>query len=735
MVNQTRRAVPLLIAAIAVVGVAGVVLSDWSFDLARAVSNPWMWLIAAVFIVTETVGIDLPFKSQRHTYSMAEIPAVLGFFYLRPDELILACVAGSLVAYLLIRRQIVEKLTFNVSLQFTMVVTQLLIFEAIAISRQPTEATAMIGAYAAVTVTAVLSHVAVDQVITFVTRARSWLIFWRGLGLAVIIQLANGSLGLIAVLLIDLDWAAIFILLTPIVVLFGAYASLGKRISAEEKARISEKRVAALIQASSDVTTLMDASANLQYVSDAAKDVLGVDPSGVIGRHARELFFAPDEDVEALVAAVEEAAVAKDPVVLDVTSTHPSGEEQMLEVHLVNLLADEAVDAILMTVRDVTERRRLEERLTQAQKMDAVGQLAGGIAHDFNNLLAVIQNYAEFVKGDLPEDSGSIHDVEEILRATTTATSLTRQLLSFARSEFVQSRVVDVNELVARLHRLLARTIEESIELKTSFAPGLPNVKIDPGRLEQVLMNLAVNAKDAMPTGGRLVIRTYETTIAATLSEELMGGRYVVIEVEDTGVGIDPDVQTRVFEPFFTTKPKGQGTGLGLSTAYAIVKQFGGHIEVDSRLGAGTIFKIYLPATTEPASDKIELEPVPTAQAPCTVLVAEDAEPLLRLVVRVLAQNSYEVLAAESGVEAFELWQRHEGDIDLLVTDVVMPKMSGKELSKMTGLPTVFMSGYTDQMLSEEELPAGAVFLRKPFSSNELLASIATVLEGVAARS
>lgn len=724
----------MFIAAIAVVGMFGVALSDWDFDLAGAVSNPWMWLIAATFILTETVGINLPFKSQRHTYSMSEIPAVLGFFYLRPDELILACVVGSLIAYVFMRRQTLDKLTFNVSLQFTMVVVQLLIFEAIAISREPTEATAMIGSYAAVTATALLSHVAVHQVITLVTKARSWVIFWRGLALSFASQLANASLGLIAVLLIDLDWAAIFILLTPIVVLFTAYASLGKRITAEEVARISEKRVAALIQASTDVTTMMDAEANLQYVSDAAKDVLGVEPSGLIGRHARELFFAPDEDVEALIAAVEEAAVAKDPVILDVTSTHPSGEEQMLEVHLVNLLADEAVDAILMTVRDVTERRRLEERLTQAQKMDAVGQLAGGIAHDFNNLLAVIQNYAEFVKGDLPEGSGSIHDVDEILRATTTATSLTRQLLSFARSEFVQSSVVDVNELVERLNRLLARTIEESIELKVSLSPGLPNVKIDTGRLEQVLMNLAVNAKDAMPHGGRLVIRTYETTIAATLSEQLMGGRYVVIEVEDSGGGIDPDIQQRVFEPFFTTKPKGQGTGLGLSTAYAIVKQFGGHIDVDSRLGAGTIFKIYLPATTEPASDKIELEPVPSAQAPCTVLVAEDAEPLLRLVVRVLSQNAYEVLAAASGVEAFELWQRHEGDIDLLVTDVIMPKMSGKELSKMTGLPTVFMSGYTDQMLSEEELPEGAVFLRKPFSSNELLACIAKVREGAVSR-
>ena len=723
-----KRAAWWLTAAIAGTGLVVYVSQGWRFDLGAALSNPWMWLLAAAFFVSEIYTIDLPFKKQNHSYSLSEIASVIGLFYLAPDELVFAAVVGMACDFAFLRRQRGLKLAFNLALQFTVTVLMIMVFYAISLSRDPTEASALIAAFAAVAVNALVSHTAVNAVISLVEGAWNQFLFMRGLGLGFATQLTNASLGLIGVVLLEVDWRAIFILLTPIAVIFGAYRSLGERIRVQEQLRASERRSSALIKASSDVTALVKPDGTVQFMSEAAVDVLGIEPAACVGEVAWALVRSDPEDVASFRKCFEEALSTEDPVVFGIGARHADGVPIELEVSLTNLQSDPDVDGILMSIRDTTERRRLEESLAQSQKMDAIGQLAGGIAHDFNNLLAVIQNYATFIRDELPADSESRSDVEGVLQATDAASKLTRQLLSFARREVVMPKVVDMNEVVSGLHRLLARTFEESVELRISLSPDLPRVKVDPGRVEQALVNLALNAKDAMPAGGHLQIRTYSVHIGEFGSSELPEGDYAAIAVQDFGVGIPPETRERIFEPFFTTKRKGEGTGLGLATAYGIVKQFGGHITFDSVVGEGTTFYIYLPATEELEDGHEERADDGVAPAGGTILVAEDSEALRNLVRRILTNNAYEVIVASSGADAYELWKKRKDEIDLLLTDVVMPKMSGRELADLTGLRTVFMSGYTDQIISQEQVAEGAGFIRKPFSAEDLLATVARAL-------
>ena len=712
----------------ALFGIAGYLLAGWGFDIGAVVGNPLVWWTAAAFLVLETYTIDLPLKAQRHSYSMSEIPTVFGLFYLAPDALTVAATLGMALNFLSVRRQRGLRLFFNVSLQLAMIVMQLAVFEAIANARDPEDATAMVATFAAMALNALTSHIAVSAAIRWVEGVRARALFWRGLWLSFGTQLANASFGLVLVLLYALDWRAIFILVTPVAMLYIAYRAMANRMLAEEKLRASERRFAALIHGSSDITALIGSDGVLQYVSDAAADLLGVDTSDIRGRHAAELFHGAPEDASRFREVLDGVLKGNRAAVINICARRPDGSDVELEVNLTDLLSDPGVEAVLMSARDTTERHRLEEGLRQAQKMEAVGQLAGGIAHDFNNLLAVIQNYAEFVRSDLPPNSRSAGDVDEIVRATETASSLTRQLLSFARREIVSPRVVNVNDLVSGMYRMLSRTIRESIELRTALAPDLPHVRIDPGRLEQVLINLAVNAKDAMPEGGKLVIRTFATRVERRPKNGDSGDHYVVISVADTGMGMAPEVQPHIFEPFFTTKAKGEGTGLGLATVYGIVNQFQGHIEVDSRIGEGTEFRIFLPATTEDVGAISEGGAARPPGQSATILVAEDSEPLRNLIERILTRASYEVLSAASGADAFGVWQERAEEIDLLVTDVVMPQMSGRELSELTGMPTVFISGYTDEIISQDDVSDGGFFLQKPFSRDDLLRVVGEAL-------
>jgi PAS domain S-box-containing protein len=392
---------------------------------------------------------------------------------------------------------------------------------------------------------------------------------------------------------------------------------------------------------------------------------------------------------------------------------------------------------------DVSERARLEEQLRQAQKMEAVGQLAGGVAHDFNNLLTLIRGHVEALGESAgPVDQQQKH-LEEINRAADQASSLIRQLLAFSRKQVLQPKVMQLNRVVGEIAQMLQRLVGEDIDLEIVADAQLGRVKADRSQMEQVLMNLAVNARDAMPRGGRLTIHTANVEIGADRlflesNVQLPVGRYALLQVSDTGVGMDQPTQDHIFEPFFTTKEPTKGTGLGLATVYGIVKQSGGWIGVESELGRGTKFKIYLPHVDLPV-DAAEIEK-PTVAPPArvsgseTILLVEDEKGIRELAGKFLTRSGYTVLAAGDGAEALNLANRHDRPVDLLVTDMQMPKLGGRELVRLLARSTprmkvLFISGYPRQGTRETGLEEAAVYLSKPFSMEQLVGKVREVLD------
>jgi signal transduction histidine kinase len=394
------------------------------------------------------------------------------------------------------------------------------------------------------------------------------------------------------------------------------------------------------------------------------------------------------------------------------------------------------------------QQEKSQEQLAQAQRLESLGQLAGGVAHDFNNLLAVILNYTAFAaeeltavtESDWAERCESARgDLEQISRAGQRAAGLTRQLLAFARREVVQPRVLDLDTVITAVEEMLRRTLGEHVELVTSLAGDLQPVLADPGQLEQVLVNLAVNARDAMPGGGTLTMDTSNITVDA---ESIAGGskappgQNVRLRVSDTGTGMPPDVIEHAFEPFFTTKKDGGGTGLGLATVYGILTQADGHIHIYSDPGGGTTFSIMLPATSQAATPKAAEMAYQRTPRGETVLVVEDEAALREVTRRILARNGYRVITAASGPEALDIARDHQGEIHLLVTDVVMPHMLGKEVAERMRLikpetEVLYMSGYARPVLaSQGRLEPGMALVEKPFSAADLLAKAGQVLNG-----
>ena len=408
----------------------------------------------------------------------------------------------------------------------------------------------------------------------------------------------------------------------------------------------------------------------------------------------------------------------------------------------VELLTDEDGEEMLLgTVFDVTERKRLEEQLLQSQKMEAVGRLAGGIAHDFNNLLTAIAGYSDLLLAELPANDPRRESAVEIREAGRRAAGLTQQLLAFSRRQVLEPRVLDLNAVIAGMEKMLRRVIGEDIELTTALDPGLWRTLADPGQIEQAIVNLAVNARDAMPRGGRLTLETANATLDekfASAYATVQPGPHVMLAVSDNGVGMDATLQARLFEPFFTTKERGKGTGLGLSTTYGIVKQSGGSIWVYSEPGHGTTFKIYLPRCEEPLSEH-EAPPLPlTPRAGSeTVLLVEDEAEVRRLVERLLQMQGYAVISASSPVEAISA-ARTVDKVDLLLTDVIMPGMNGREMARLLSaerprLRVLYMSGYTDAAIAQQGiLPPGTAFLSKPFTPDALARKIREVLDSPA---
>ncbi len=395
--------------------------------------------------------------------------------------------------------------------------------------------------------------------------------------------------------------------------------------------------------------------------------------------------------------------------------------------------------ARLVLANDITERKRLEERLRQSQKMDAVGRLAGGVAHDFNNLLNVIIGYAEIVRRKLPAADAQHRNLDEILKAGDRAAALTRQLLAFSRKQVLQPRDMDVRLIVSDMEKMLRRLIGENIELRATLGRDVGLVRADPGQIEQVIMNLVVNARDAMPTGGTLTIEATNVDVrpaGQSAGSELAAGAYVLLSVTDTGHGMDPETQSRIFEPFFTTKEMGRGTGLGLSTVYGIVQQSGGHITVSSTLGLGTTFRVYLPQVSAPVAAAAEPVAVPAEPGAAeTVLLVEDEPALREMVQELLEDAGYTVVSAEDGADALDKAATHAGPIHLLLTDVVMPGVTGRQLAEALhgsypDLPVLYMSGYTQDAIGAlGVLESGTHFLQKPFTADALLRKLRSVLE------
>jgi PAS domain S-box-containing protein len=445
----------------------------------------------------------------------------------------------------------------------------------------------------------------------------------------------------------------------------------------------------------------------------------------------------PPDAADASIRAMRRALETRQPEVVEY-SLCPNGETRHYEARLVPCGAED----VLGIVRDITSRKELEEQLRQSQKMDAVGRLAGGVAHDFNNMLTAIGGYAELLLMDLSAEDPRRADVAEIKKSADRAADLTRQLLAFSRRQVLQPRVLDLNRIVGDLMKLLRRLIPEDIELETRLESSLGLVRADPAQIEQILMNLAVNARDAIAGGGTITIETKPATVDDPYlpsHPKVEPGRYAVLAVSDTGQGMPRDIQSRIFEPFFTTKPPGSGTGLGLATVYGIVKQSGGYIWVYSEVGVGTTFKIYLPTVEEEVTAPADENPLPEASRPPgkepeSILLVEDDRAVRAFASRVLREQGYRVVEAGDGAEGLRLCRQHGCMVQLAITDVVMPGANGPEMAEelrrmRPELKLLYISGYAENASVRRMLASGAPFLQKPFGATTLLRTVRQVLD------
>jgi two-component system, cell cycle sensor histidine kinase and response regulator CckA len=513
-----------------------------------------------------------------------------------------------------------------------------------------------------------------------------------------------------------------------------------ERAQAEQALDRSRRMLSAVVDGTSDAVFVKDVDGRYLLINDAGAEALGQKVADVIGRDDAAV-MAPEAAAE-IMARDRTVMESRETVVAEERVETDHGTRLFLSTKSAYLDDEGHVLGLIGISHDVTERRRLEAELQQAQKMEAVGRLAGGVAHDFNNILSVIRGFSDLARKHLDSGQTRMDDwLRHVSRATEQGTALTRQLLAISRRQPLETEVIDLNALVAELDALLRRVIGEDLRLVTVFGASKSSVEANRGQLEQVVMNLAVNARDAMPSGGKLTIETAHNVLDEDAAGKLgvEPGSYVMLRVSDTGTGMDTETRTRIFEPFFTTKAPGRGTGLGLSTVYGIIKQAGGHIGVQSSPGTGTTFTIHLPVATTTAGEAAgETTEAPADRLSGTLLVAEDDDVLRGLIRAMLEQGGYDVLTARSGEEALEIAAAYSGGIDALVSDVIMPGMRGFELAarlraQRPGIRVVFVTGYTGDA-GEHDLLPGDTLLTKPFGMDALLGALGAVLPESARR-